>query len=170
MREIVIAKRITQQIQRSRVLELYLNCIEFGPNIFGIQAASRHYFQKDARTLTPLEAVFLAMLKPAPSWGGWIVRRGETPSMPYWSFRTEQILQRLVKAQYLTQEDADAQRPYTLYWTDGQYQDRNKPPIVPATLELNRQLPVGCRPYEDTFNVHDSAVRRVCGGLRSDVR
>ncbi|MEE2787022.1 MAG: biosynthetic peptidoglycan transglycosylase [Myxococcota bacterium] len=133
VREIMVAKRITQRITRARVLELYLNCIEFGPNIFGIQAAAEHYFQKDARTVTPLEAVFLAMLKPAPSWGSWIRRRGETPSMPYWGFRTRQILQRLVKANYLTQEQADAQEPYTLYWTQGQYQDRNKPVIVPTT-------------------------------------
>ena len=78
IREIAIANRITQAVPRKRVLELYLNCIEFGPNIFGVGPAAQYYFQKDARELSPLESVFLAMLKPAPRWGWYDSKRANT--------------------------------------------------------------------------------------------
>jgi monofunctional glycosyltransferase len=51
---------------RSRILEVYLNIIEFGPGIFGVQAAARYYFNKDASRLTTLEATRLAEVLPNP--------------------------------------------------------------------------------------------------------
>ena len=120
-----MAARITQVLSRERVLELYLNCIEFGPNVFGIGRAARFYFQKDARRLTPREAVFLAMLKPAPRRGAWMKRRGYTPKLPYWGYRAEEIMGRLVDKGYLTQGQADAEKPYSIRWNNGQYVSSN---------------------------------------------
>jgi len=123
LQEILIATRITTTVSRERVLELYLNCIEFGPNVYGIGRAARYYFQKDARSLTPREAVFLAMLKPAPRRGAWMRRRGFTPVMPYWQMRAEEIFARLVDKGYLSQAQAAAERPYALQWVEGRYVD-----------------------------------------------
>jgi len=51
---------------KQRILEMYLNIAEFGPGIFGVEAASQHYFQHSARRLTTFEAAHLAALLPDP--------------------------------------------------------------------------------------------------------
>ncbi|WP_438945789.1 monofunctional biosynthetic peptidoglycan transglycosylase [Sediminibacterium sp.] len=51
---------------KQRILEVYLNVIEMGPGIFGIQAASRHYFKKDASQLTRAEAAMIIASLPNP--------------------------------------------------------------------------------------------------------
>jgi len=51
---------------KKRILEVYLNVIEMGPGIFGIQAASRHYFKKDASQLTRAEAAMIIASLPNP--------------------------------------------------------------------------------------------------------
>lgn len=70
--EAVLATRVWQRISKERILELYLNCIEFGPGVWGIGPAARHYFDKEARNLTIVEAIFLAAIKPQPLSGEWI--------------------------------------------------------------------------------------------------
>jgi monofunctional glycosyltransferase len=51
---------------KQRILEVYLNVVEFGPGIFGIEAASRTYFHKSAAKLTSTEAALLAAILPSP--------------------------------------------------------------------------------------------------------
>ena len=51
---------------KRRILEVYLNVAEFGPGTWGVQAASRRYFRKDASRLTPAEAALLAAVLPSP--------------------------------------------------------------------------------------------------------
>lgn len=51
---------------KERVLEVYLNIIEFGPNIYGIEAASRNYFNKSAEQLSERESALLASVLPNP--------------------------------------------------------------------------------------------------------
>jgi monofunctional biosynthetic peptidoglycan transglycosylase len=51
---------------KKRILETYLNVAEMGPGIFGVQAASRAYFKKDAKNLTRAEAAQIAACLPNP--------------------------------------------------------------------------------------------------------
>jgi monofunctional biosynthetic peptidoglycan transglycosylase len=51
---------------KQRIMEVYLNVVEWGPGIYGAEAAARHYFQKPAAALTIGEAVRLAAVLPAP--------------------------------------------------------------------------------------------------------
>jgi len=51
---------------KEQILEMYLNVIEFGPNVYGIGAAAKHYFHKEADKLTVEEAFYLASILPAP--------------------------------------------------------------------------------------------------------
>ncbi len=64
--ELIVALEMERVLGKRRILELYLNVIEWGDGIYGAEAASRHYFQKPARTLTPEEAAFLAAIIPSP--------------------------------------------------------------------------------------------------------
>lgn len=51
---------------KKRILEVYLNVIEMGPGIFGIEAAARHYFHKSARSLSRAEAAMIIACLPNP--------------------------------------------------------------------------------------------------------
>jgi monofunctional biosynthetic peptidoglycan transglycosylase len=64
--ELWITPQIALLLRRHRVLEVYLNIVEFGPGIHGVEAASRHYFGKDASELTLDEATRLAAVLPNP--------------------------------------------------------------------------------------------------------
>jgi hypothetical protein len=67
LREIILAKMLEGCLSKYEIIELYLNVVEFAPNVYGIGAASRHYFEKNAGLLEPDEAMFLAMALPRPS-------------------------------------------------------------------------------------------------------
>lgn len=53
---------------KQRILEVYLNSVEFGDNIYGIEAATQHYFGKSSRNLSREEAIFLAAILPNPKY------------------------------------------------------------------------------------------------------
>ena len=60
LRELWIARRLEMELPKRRILELYLNSIEWGDGIYGAEAASRQYFGKSAASLAPDEAALLA--------------------------------------------------------------------------------------------------------------
>ncbi len=51
---------------KRRIMEVYLNVVEIGPGIYGVEAASRHYFHSSARSLTVAQAGRLAAVLPSP--------------------------------------------------------------------------------------------------------
>lgn len=65
-KEAVLTWRIEQNLSKKRILELYLNVVEWGEGIFGIEAASLHYYGKPAFQLNPDEAAHLAVILPNP--------------------------------------------------------------------------------------------------------
>jgi monofunctional biosynthetic peptidoglycan transglycosylase len=66
IQEILMAQKVEKVLSKDRILEIYLNCIEYGPGIYGIKAAAQHYFRKHPSELGPRESAFLAMLLPSP--------------------------------------------------------------------------------------------------------
>lgn len=66
LKEVAITLMLEQVLSKQRILELYLNIIEWGRGIFGIEAASRAYFGKSASALTLDEAARLAAVIPSP--------------------------------------------------------------------------------------------------------
>jgi monofunctional glycosyltransferase len=60
VRELLIARRLESELTKQRILELYLNVIEWGPGVYGADAAARTYFRKSASELSADEAAMLA--------------------------------------------------------------------------------------------------------------
>ena len=60
LREFIIARRLEAELKKARILEVYLNVIEWGDGIYGAEAASRAYFHASAATLGPKESALLA--------------------------------------------------------------------------------------------------------------
>lgn len=65
-REAVYTYFLERELSKKRILELYLNVIEWGDGIYGAEAASRNYFRKSASDLTREEAAYLAAMIPSP--------------------------------------------------------------------------------------------------------
>ena len=66
MQEYFITKRLEDELSKDRIFNLYLNVIELGPGIFGVEAASQHYFNKSVQNLNLEEIVRLAAIIPRP--------------------------------------------------------------------------------------------------------
>ena len=93
--EAVLTWRLEQQLGKRRILEIYLNVVEFGPGIYGAEAASRHYFGIAASQLDETQAARLAAVLPRPSvWHPGRETRGYLAAV-------ERILRRMDKAQFL---------------------------------------------------------------------
>ena len=74
---------------KRRILEVYLNEVEWGEGIFGAEAAARHYFGVSASQLSAAQAARLAVMLPAPR------RFGKNPYSAYLNNRTQRILGRM---------------------------------------------------------------------------
>jgi membrane peptidoglycan carboxypeptidase len=66
LQELFLVWYLEQLLPKQRILEIYFNAIEFGPRLYGIGPAARHYFGKSASDLGPLEAAFFSSILPSP--------------------------------------------------------------------------------------------------------
>ena len=64
--EFVLTFALEKLLDKQRILELYLNHVEWGEGVFGAEAAAQHYYRKPAAKLTPQEAARLAVMLPRP--------------------------------------------------------------------------------------------------------
>ncbi|MBX3638405.1 MAG: transglycosylase domain-containing protein [Rubrivivax sp.] len=76
-------------LDKGRILEIYLNHVEWGEGLFGAQAAARHYFRVDAERLAAEQAARLAVMLPAPK------RFEKRPASPYVLERAATIVARM---------------------------------------------------------------------------
>jgi len=103
LRELIIARRLEAELKKTRILELYLNEIEWGDGIYGVEAASRAYFYRSAAELSPDEAALLA--------GAIINPRVLNPARPTkWLIRRQQLILRRMGAVVPPQESAQLER------------------------------------------------------------
>lgn len=68
LNEILLALDMECKLSKDRILEIYLNIVEWGDGIYGAEAASRHYFNKGADQLSYSEAAYLAAILPNPTY------------------------------------------------------------------------------------------------------
>jgi monofunctional biosynthetic peptidoglycan transglycosylase len=66
VKEALLTKQLERELKKRRILEIYLNVAEFGPGVYGAEAAARHYFGKSAASLTETQAAQLAASLPRP--------------------------------------------------------------------------------------------------------
>ncbi len=104
-KEIIIAWQLEQALSKRRIFEIYLNVVEWGRNIYGAEAAARHYFGKSAANLDILEAATLAALLPSP-------RNSREKGLLY---RRNVILGRLESVGYVTKEEYDRSKQVPLF-------------------------------------------------------
>lgn len=98
LREIAIAWKLERTLSKQRIFELYLNVVEWGPEIYGAEAASRHYFGKSASRLDAVEAATLAALLPNP----------RAPQETALLYRRNVVLKRMARTGALPEEELEA--------------------------------------------------------------
>ncbi|RCX10817.1 transglycosylase domain-containing protein [Extensimonas vulgaris] len=91
--EFILTMALELFLSKQRILEIYLNNVEWGEGVFGAEAAAQHYYRKSAARLAPAEAARLAVMLPAPK------RFEKTPGSAYLAGRTRTILARMGSAQ-----------------------------------------------------------------------
>jgi len=116
LEEAIIVWQLERRLTKKRILELYLNVIEFGRRIYGIRAASRAYFNKEPEDLTPLEGAFLMATKPAPVYAFKVYQKRQFNR--WWVDRLRGILQRLWQEMQVIDEKTwrDAAPYLPLFW------------------------------------------------------
>jgi monofunctional biosynthetic peptidoglycan transglycosylase len=67
LKEAVITCKLERHLSKKRIMELYLNVIEWGPGVYGVGAASRHYFHKPPADMNFCESILLASIIPSPA-------------------------------------------------------------------------------------------------------
>jgi hypothetical protein len=103
VREAAITVALEATVPKERLLEIYLNVIEWGPGLRGIGPAARHWFGKDARELTPMEAAFLASVVPNPTRYHYMYDRGAVSEA--WRRRVDDVLFKMAQHGVLGDED-----------------------------------------------------------------
>ena len=90
--EAIITLMLEAVLDKRRILEIYLNVVEWGSGVFGAEAAARHYYAIPAAQLSAEQAARLAVLLPNPR------KFGRLPNSPYLAARSQVILGRMSSA------------------------------------------------------------------------
>ncbi len=100
VREALATVALEASLPKRRLREIYLNVAEWGPGLFGIGEASRHYFAKAPRDLTAREAAFLATIIPSPVRYHVFFERGALSET--WEQRVRVLLAKMLPAEVIT--------------------------------------------------------------------
>ena len=93
----MITRRLESNLSKDRIFTIYLNVIEWGPGIFGVQAASQYYFNKPASRLNLEEMVRLVAVIPQP------LKINPTENSDWLKWKSRWILDALRRYAYIDQ-------------------------------------------------------------------
>ncbi len=129
IKEGILAFQIEKNFTKEEILTLYCNQIYFGHGNYGVQAASRFYFAKDAKDLALGEAALIAGIAQSP------VRLSPIESPEHAASRRNHVLDRMAEEKYITREEAETAKRQPL----GLRPRREPPSIAPYFLEEVRK-------------------------------
>ena len=99
IKEFLIARRLENNLSKDRIFAIYLNVIEWGPGIFGVEAAAKHYFHKSAGELNLEEIVRLVAVIPQP------LNINPTENSDWLKWKARWILDALRRYAYIEQNE-----------------------------------------------------------------
>lgn len=141
VREAAIAHTMDRKLSKDKILEVYLNVVEFGPGIYGIGAASKHYFGKNPSELSARESAFLAMLLPSPTRYYQSFKDKELSEFARETMRS--VLEKLRMARFLTKEQVEEELNKNFNWEKAlkDVQDPSATPEDKKLAPVKRQKP-----------------------------
>lgn len=102
-KEMLMALIAEKVLGKKKILEIYINLIELGKNIYGVKNASYHYFNKDPSRLNAKEGAFMAMLLPSPKRYSISFRKKELTDFA--ETQVQEILQKLKVAKIISEQE-----------------------------------------------------------------
>lgn len=106
IREIYLSLTLEDKLTKDQILEAYLNTIPLGGKIYGVEAASKYFFEKSAKDLTLSESAFIAGLTQAPSaYSPYDPENKEDPTI--YLDRTKTVLMKMRDLGYINQAEYD---------------------------------------------------------------
>ena len=137
IKELILAARVEQALDKEKILELYMNEIFLGQNSYGVAAAAQTYFNKNLSDLAPHEAAYLATLPKAPSTYHPVRQRERATE------RRNFVLREMYENGYIDKPTYQAEREMPLLSVQaGDFESfkRALPPRDYFTDEIRRQL------------------------------
>lgn len=163
LREMAIALRVEASLDKRTILEEYLNRVEFGPNVRGIEAASRLYFDKPAKKLGLAEAAALAAMPRGPSL--YDPRRG-TERLER---RRNRVLERMREAGFVPAEAVERAKAEPIVLHKGRAEG-GAPHFVRAVLSGALDDELGGRALSEVVTTLDGDLQRELGVLALQTR
>ena len=145
-REIILARRMEKLLSKRRIFELYLNIVEWGPNIYGAEAAARFYFGKPASALTLAEASLLAAMLPNPKRFNPMIRMNAVKKLQ------QRVLTLLRDARWITPEE------FEMVLTEPIYLRGAYPEVQPLSNQPDSTNSVS---EDSTLVPHDSTTNEI---------
>jgi hypothetical protein len=135
--EIVLTDYLEQVFDKDEMMELYLNIIEFGPNIYGIRKAASHYFGRSPGELNLAECMFLATLLPAPVKLSHMGDRSEIS--PGWQSYIERLMKTALKTGKVTASELESglASAHLMFHQPGSAKPAPRPPARGTRAEGN---------------------------------
>jgi len=105
LQELFLTWHVENTLSKDRILEIYLNVIEYGPGLYGIGPAAYHFFGKKPKDLNPVEAAFFSTILPSPKER---YKQYCAGTLTRWTTgKIDRILQIMLKRDRLTQSEYD---------------------------------------------------------------
>ena len=164
IKEVFLAIRIEQLLNKDEILELYLNKIYLGYRAYGVGAAAQVYFGKSIEQLTLSEMATIAGLPKAPSTFNPLYSLDRAPA------RRNVVLSRMLSEGYISQTQYDQARSEVI---DANYHAPEIAFSAPYLSEMVRQEMVsryGEQAYEDGYRVYTTISRNIQQGAQQAVR
>lgn len=105
LEEVILTDYLEQIFPKDDMMELYLNIVEFGPDVYGVTRAAEYYFGRKPEELNLAEAFFLATLLPSPLRYGKLRDKGEVPEM--WMRHLKALMEIAAKNGKITHEELE---------------------------------------------------------------
>jgi penicillin-binding protein 1A len=164
IKEAIVAIQIEKRFTKREILTLYCNHIHFGHGTYGVEAASRLYFDKRARDLTLEEAALIAGIIQTPA------RQSPFVDEARASRRRDYVLQRMLDEGYITREQAEAARAKPLGAVDRRRHQDSPAPYFLEEVRKYLENKYGAKVlYEGGLSVHTSLDLRLQQGANRAV-
>ncbi len=105
LEEVILTDYLEQTFTKHEIMELYLNVIEFGPDVYGIAAAAEHYFGRKPDELDLAECLFLSSLLPNPIGYHRLYEKGQISAS--WARNIKTLMEIAFKSGKITQDELD---------------------------------------------------------------
>lgn len=145
IKEIYLALQLDKQLSKEEIIRSYLNTIPLSGHIYGVEAASRYFFGKNAKDLTLLECAYIAGITQAPT----AYSAYNTSSSNYpngYIKRTQTVLSKMLELGYITQEEFDTayaqagENAFSFAKLDTDYKVNQEWFVYPAIAQVKSDL------------------------------